>query len=191
MKNGYLILALSFLLTACVSKPPENVNDLCGIFKQNPRWESHAMDVQKRWKVPLPVQMAIIHQESKFDAHAQPPRKKLLQIIPWARPSTAYGFSQALRGTWLEYKKSHGNMFSSRDDFGDAVDFIGWYANMAAQRARIPRHDAYNLYLAYHEGIGGYQRKSYLKKPWLISVARRVQAKSQMYEMQHKTCRVR
>lgn len=176
------------VLTSCVSPPPSDINNICNIFKQYPRWYADAKDVERRWKVPVSVQMAIIHQESKFDARAQPPRTKLLWIIPWKRPSTAYGYTQALRSTWKQYKQSNGSLLSSRGDFTDGVDFIGWYANQAAVKAGISRSDAYSLYLAYHEGIGGYQRKTYLKKSWLIPVARKVKAKSQIYAMQLNSC---
>ncbi|CAM2900060.1 transglycosylase SLT domain-containing protein [Legionella worsleiensis] len=183
------LLATVLLLVSCVSHPPpRDVNNICTVFKQYPKWYSDAKDVEKRWKVPVPVQMAIIHQESKFDASARPPRTKLFSIIPWKRPSSAYGYAQALKSTWKEYKQSNGWFWSSRDDFADGVDFIGWYANQAAKRAGIPRSDAYSLYLAYHEGVGGYQRKSYLQKPWLISVAHKVKAKSQTYAAQLKSC---
>ncbi|CEG56778.1 transglycosylase SLT domain-containing protein [Legionella fallonii] len=185
----YALLFLIFSLTACVSKPPSDVNNICTIFKQYPKWHRDAKDVERRWRVPVPVQMAIIHQESKFDARARPPHKKLLGIIPWKRQSTAYGYTQALRSTWAQYKRTHGWIWSSRDDFGDGVDFIGWYANEANKKARIARTDTYSLYLAYHEGIGGYQRKTYLKKPWLVSVARKVSAKSQIYAMQLNSCK--
>lgn len=187
--KSFILLLSCIVLTACVSHPPSDVNNICTIFKQYPKWYRDAKDVEKRWKIPVPVQMAIIHQESKFDARARPPRTKLLRIIPWKRPSTAYGYTQALHSTWNEYKKKHGWVWSSRDDFGDGVDFIGWYANEANKKARISRTDAYSLYLAYHEGIGGYQRQSYLRKPWLISVAHKVKAKSQMYAMQLHSCR--
>ncbi|KTD55781.1 transcriptional regulator [Legionella santicrucis] len=183
------VLLIAVLLTACVSPPPADVNNLCNIFRQYPKWYTDAKDVERRWKVPVPVQMAIIHQESKFNARARPPRTKLLYIIPWKRPSSAYGYTQALHDTWKHYKRSNGGLFASRDDFGDGVDFIGWYANQAYIRARIARTDAYSLYLAYHEGIGGYQRKTYLKKSWLIPVARKVQARSQLYAMQLNSCK--
>lgn len=187
--NKLLVLvAATLTLVSCVSKPPTDVNNICNIFKQYPQWYRDAKDVERRWKVSVPVQMAIIHQESKFDAHARPGRKKLLWIIPWSRPSSAYGYTQALKSTWQLYKQSNGGLFSSRDDFGDGVDFVGWYANQAYVKARIPRSDAYNLYLAYHEGIGGYQRKTYLRKPWLMGVARKVRAKSQIYAMQLNSC---
>lgn len=185
-----LPLCCFLLLAACVSpSPPSNVNNACSIFKQYPRWHRDAQSVAHRWKVPVAVQMAIIHQESKFDANARPQRTKLLWVIPWTRPSSAYGYTQALKSTWHQYKQKNGSMFSSRDDFGDGVDFIGWYANQAYVTAGIPRTDTYRLYLAYHEGIGGYLRKTYLKKPWLISVARKVAARSQLYAMQLNSCK--
>lgn len=190
MNFKIFILVLGVIsITACVSRPPSDVNNVCTIFKQYPKWYKDSKDVEKRWKISVPVQMAIIHQESKFDARARPPRAKLLNIIPWKRPSSAYGYTQALHSTWNQYKRSNGWIWSSRDDFGDGVDFIGWYANEANKTARISRLDAYSLYLAYHEGIGGYQRKTYLKKAWLISVARKVKAKSQMYAMQLNSCK--
>jgi hypothetical protein len=133
--------------------------------------------------------MAIIHQESKFNARARPPRRKLLWIIPWKRPSSAYGYTQALHSTWSYYKKNGGGWLASRKSFSDGVDFIGWYANQAYIKARIPRTDAYLLYLAYHEGIGGYQRRTYLRKSWLIQVARKVRMRSQIYAMQLNSCK--
>lgn len=183
-----VLLLLVAVLTGCASYPPSDVNNLCSIYRQYPSWYSAAKDVEKRWKVPVVVQMAIIHQESKFDASARPPRRKLLFIIPWKRPSSAYGYAQALRSTWTDYKHKNGGIFSSRGDFADGVDFIGWYANEAYRKAGISRSDTYNLYLAYHEGVGGYQRKTYLQKPWLLAVARKVQAKAGLYRMQLDRC---
>ncbi len=183
-----VIMFAGFVLAGCVSSPPSDVNNICNIFRQYPKWYADSLDVQRRWRVPVAVQMAIIHQESKFDARAKPGRTKLLWIIPWKRPSTAYGYSQALDGTWALYKRSNGGLLSSRNSFSDGVDFIGWYANEAYKRARIPRNDAYALYLAYHEGIGGYQNKTYLKKGWLIPVAHKVSARAQIYRAQLASC---
>ena len=184
------IVAGIALLAGCVTPPPRDVNNLCNIFKQYPDWYHATSDVQKRWYVPITVQMAIMHQESKFDATAMPPRTKLLWFIPWTRPSTAYGYSQALNGTWALYKRSRGGVFASRENFEDAVDFMGWYANEAYKRARIPRNNAYQLYLAYHEGVGGYMARSYLKKPWLIAVAHKVSAREQIYRAQMARCSI-
>ena len=184
----FVVMLAALFLLGCVSTPPSNVNNICHIFKQYPKWYTASLDVQKRWRVPIPVQMAIIHQESKFDGRAKPGRTKLLWIIPWKRPSTAYGYSQALDGTWALYKRTNGGPLSSRNSFSDGVDFIGWYANEANKRAGIPRSDAYSLYLAYHEGIGGYQNKTYLKKGWLIPVAHKVSARAAIYKAQLASC---
>lgn len=188
MKPGLLFILL--LLTGCAAKIPSNVNHICSIFRENPNWYHHTRYVAHRWHVPIAVQMAVIHQESKFDSRATPPRTKLLWIIPWQRPSTAYGYSQALNQTWAVYKKHQGRTFASRDSFADAVDFIGWYANQAHIRANIPPNDPYRLYLAYHEGVGGYMKKTYLKKPWLIHVAHKVSARASIYQAQLKKCQL-
>jgi len=185
----YLAFFLLMLLAGCASPPPRDINNVCNIFREYPSWYKASLDVERRWLVPVHVQMAIIHQESKFDAHARPPRTKLLWIIPWTRPSTAYGYSQALNGTWANYKHTDGSYFASRNDFADGVDFIGWYANQAYKKARINRSDAYNLYLAYHEGIGGFQAKTYLKKAWLMPVAHKVSARSEIYKAQLGSCK--
>ncbi|MDP3560460.1 MAG: transglycosylase SLT domain-containing protein [Legionellaceae bacterium] len=184
----FMVIALTGFITACVKNPPHNVNHACHIFSEYPQWYQDTSQVEKTWRVSTPVQLAIIHQESSFQAHAQPPRTTLFGIIPWKHVTSAYGYSQALNGTWAQYKRSRGGWFASRNNFGDATDFIGWYANQANRLARIPRNDAYALYLAYHEGIGGYQRKTYLKKPWLIRVARKVKARAEMYRAQMNRC---
>lgn len=184
-----LTLLISLILVGCVSPPPRDVNNICSVFRQYPKWYTDALDVQRRWRVPVAVQMAIIHQESKFDANAEPQRTKLLWVIPWTRPSTAYGYTQALRSTWALYKQSQGSLWASRDNFTDGVDFIGWYANQANRRAGIPRNNAYDLYLAYHEGIGGYMQKTYMKKHWLIPVAHKVSARAHIYQAQLARCK--
>lgn len=186
---GVCLLAV-LVLTGCVTPPPpSDVNHICSIFKHNPRWVHATKDVEKRWKVPVAIQMAIIHQESKFNSHARPARTKLLKVIPLRRPSSAYGYTQALSSTWSVYKKTNGSIISSRTNFSTGVDFIGWYANQAYHTAGIQRSDAYSIYLAYHEGVGGYQRKTYLKKPWLLAIARRVEAQAAMYSRQLNMCK--
>lgn len=194
MKNGWLLklltlIVLATLLVGCATRPqPDNVENICKIFTQYPDWYKYANHTQKKWGVPIPVQMAIIYQESSFNARARPPRKKLLWIIPWKRPSSAYGYSQALKNTWKDYQRQSGNYGGKRHAFEDASDFIGWYSNQVWKKLGIPPTNAYALYLAYHEGTGGYARYSYLKKPWLIRVARKVANRSQMYQQQLNIC---
>jgi hypothetical protein len=112
----------------------------------------------------------------------------LLGFIPWKRPSDAYGYAQALESTWKEYKKDTGRRFADRDDFDDAIDFVGWYTAVSRQRLGIPKDDAYGHYLAYHEGQGGYARGSYKHKRWLMNYASKVEQTSRRYPAQLARC---
>ena len=187
----FLLISYVFLAGCVTLPPPQTVNNICQIFREYPSWYRDSEQAALRWHVPVHVQMAIMHQESSFRANARPPYRFFLGFIPLGRPSTAYGYSQALDSTWDLYRQSSGHYFASRQNFRDAVDFIGWYVNGANQRANIPRTDAYRLYLAYHEGVGGYMQKTYLRKPWLIQVAHKVSAQAAIYQAQLATCRHR
>lgn len=185
--SGIGLLLLTLMLCGCTPPPPQNIDNVCDIFEEYPRWYWTTKKTQKDWGVPINVQMAIIHQESKFNGKAKPDRTKLLWVIPWKRPSSAFGYSQALKQTWADYLKKSGNS-GDRDNFASASDFIGWYGAQAHKIAGINKHNAYQLYLAYHEGIGGYQKKTYLSKKWLVGVAHKVSARATRYQQQLKTC---
>jgi hypothetical protein len=132
--------------------------------------------------------MAIMYQESKFEADAKPPRTSCLWILPGPRLSSATGYAQALETTWEEYKRYTGNRGADRDDFGDAVDFVGWYCYMSYRRCKISRNNANGLYLAYHEGQGGFNRGTHNRKPWLKRVAGKVDSRARTYEKQLASC---
>jgi hypothetical protein len=186
--TGGLLIAL-LLLAACATAPPRNVSNACAIFAEYDDWYPDAQAASRRWGVPLPVLLAIIHQESAFRSDAQPPRTWYLGFIPGPRPSSAYGYSQALDGTWDRYIAATGNHGADRDDFDDAVDFIGWYVNETAKRNRIAKSDAYHQYLAYHEGHGGFAKGSYRKKPWLMERAKQVRRQADRYSAQLARCK--
>lgn len=175
-------------LSACATTPPKQQDNLCEIFRQYPDWYDHTLDSQKRWGVPISVQMAIIQQESSFRSAVRPERTKLLGIIPWKRPSSAKGYAQAQDPAWEDYKKATGQIFASRSQFEDAADFVGWYNDVSHRRLGLPKTDAYNLYLAYHEGHGGYSRGSWRNKSQLQSIARKVERRSAQYQAQLNSC---
>ena len=80
----------------------------------------------------------------------------------------------------------HDGGFCERN--ADAVDFIAWYGNMSHRMLGISKWDAYSQYLAYHEGQGGYKRKTFNKKPWLLKVARQVDSRASRYHTQLARC---
>ena len=188
-RSQYAIAALALLMMAgCATSPPEQVDNVCGIFREKSGWYGDAKQSRARWGVPISVSMAFMYQESRFVATAKPPRKKIFGVIPGPRPSDSYGYSQAKEGTWDWYQRSTGNYGADRDDFDDAVDFIGWYNNVSNKELGISKQDAFRLYLAYHEGHGGYRKQSYRSKEWLIDVARKVDRQAQRYDSQLQKC---
>jgi len=176
-------------LGGCATTPPRHLDNGCEIFREKSGWYDDAKASQEKWGVPIHVQLAIIWQESRFRAQAKAPRDYLLGFIPWGRKSSAFGYAQVKDGTWDWYRRKTGNSGADRDDFGDVTDFIGWYGAMAHRKLGISKWDAYRLYLAYHEGLGGYQRKTYRKKPWLMRVARKVERRAARYRSQIAACR--
>ncbi|MEA3292826.1 MAG: transglycosylase SLT domain-containing protein [Pseudomonadota bacterium] len=182
-------LLIVVMLSGCATEPPADPGDICSVFEQKRGWYKDVQHAEKRWGAPAPILMAIIYQESRFEADARPPRKKILWVIPGPHASNAYGYPQALDSTWSDYQRATGNRGADRNDFGDAVDFVGWYNHQSWSRNQIPKTDAYNLYLAYHEGQGGYARGTYRRKEWLQSAAKRVAQRAQMYADQLMRCR--
>ena len=188
IKIACLSLQVS-LLAACASSPPESVADICEIFEERRGWYNAAKNAEQRWGVPVSVNMAFIYQESSFQSRAKPARNKFLWIFPGRRPSSAYGYAQALDETWQEYEQKSGNSRASRRNFSDAIDFVGWYNANSSRMSNISNNNAMHLYYAYHEGNGGYQRGTYRDKQWLVETAGRVQANSRRFASQLDGCR--
>ena len=170
--------------------PPKNGDNLCATFKEKEDWYADARQSYEKWGIPVSVQMAIMHQESHFVADAKPPRIWLLGIIPWFRPSSAYGYAQAKDETWDDYLDKTGRWYADRDDFADASDFVGWYCSVSHIKLGIQKEDTKNLYLAYHEGNGGYQRKSYLNKDGLKRIADKVAYRARLFQSQLDACKM-
>lgn len=177
------------LLTGCSVSQPKHIDNVCQIFAEKDNWYQAANRAEKRWGTPIAIQMAIMHQESSFVADAEPPAPLILGFIPWFRSSSAFGYAQAQDGTWSDYQKQTGHFFSARDDFADNCDFIGWYCSISHNKLGLDNHDAYNLYLSYHEGHGGFRRNSHNHKQWLLTTAHKVANRSQIYTQQLNSCR--
>ncbi|MFT5603690.1 MAG: hypothetical protein ACI9G5_000643 [Paracoccaceae bacterium] len=188
MMRMWFCLALGALLGGCANAP-SNVGNICEIFREKGGWYNDAKKASQQWGSPIPTMMAMMHQESRFRAKAKPPRKYFLGIIPAGRISDAYGFAQAKDDTWDWYIDKSGSRGADRDDFDDAIDFVGWYNQQSSRMCHIKPEDTYHLYLAYHEGHGGFNRRTYTNKEWLKRVAHKVSARAQSYSQQLASCR--
>lgn len=186
---AFLACVLVVALAGCATAPPRNPNNLCNIFMEKSGWYKAAKQATQRWGTPIQVQLAIIDQESGYHATIKPARTRLLWVIPWRRPSSAYGYTQALDSTWRLYQKKSGNHGASRSDFADSVAFVAWYVARSHTLLGISKWNAYSNYLAYYAGWGGYRRGTYKGKPWLAKTARRVALRAKRYAGQLNGCR--
>ncbi|MGE0086948.1 MAG: hypothetical protein AB7S75_21295 [Desulfococcaceae bacterium] len=182
-----ILCLLVLCFSGCTGTAPRNPGNLCAIFREKPEWYESASASCGKWGIPIPVMMAIMYRESDFRSDARP-RRTCLFIFPGLRRSTAYGYSQAIDSTWNIYCKHTGRLHADREDFDDAIDFIGWYCNISFVKCGIAKHDAYNLYLAYHEGQNGFNQGSYNKKNWLKKVALSVREQAETYTLQFGLC---
>lgn len=180
------IILIILALSSC-SSIPKNTQNSCAIFEERYLWYKHAKASYEKWGVPIHIQLAFIKKESDFNWLAKPPRIKLFKVIPFKRPSSSFGYSQAIEGTWQQYKAETQNKFATRARFKDSVDFIGWYVNKTSKLLKISKRDAYRQYLAYYKGWGDY--KNYAKDKKAIIYAKSVKETSRKYRKQLKKCK--
>jgi len=188
LNNKLLLIFIFFLISAC-SSIPKNTSDSCSIFNERYLWYKYTKKTEKKWGTPIYLQLAIIKMESDFDWLAKPQRQKIFKVIPYKRPSSSFGYSQAVKGTWDQYKKETNNKLATRARFRDSVDFIGWYTDKTEKLLKISKKDVYRQYLAYHEGWGNY--KNYKNNQKVIILAKKVTAQANEYRKQLKKCQKR
>ncbi len=188
MIRNKLFLFIFIIISAC-SSIPKNTADGCSIFSERYLWYKYAKKTEKKWGTPISLQLSIIKMESDFDWLAKPPRQKLFKVIPFKRPSSSLGYSQAVKGTWEQYKNETNNPFATRVRFKDSVDFIGWYTNKTEKILKISKKDSFRQYIAYHEGWGNY--KHYKNNAKVISLAKRVERQTNSYRKQLIDCKKR
>ncbi|MDC3186102.1 lytic transglycosylase [Candidatus Pelagibacter sp.] len=180
------LLIFVFLISAC-SSIPSNTSDSCSIFNERYLWYKYAKKSEQKWGTPIYLQLAIIKMESGFDWLAKPPRQKLFKIVPYKRPSSSFGYSQAVKGTWRQYKTETGNKIATRTRFKDSVDFIGWYTSKTEKILKVSKQDAFKQYIAYHEGWGNY--KNYKNNKKVINLAKKVEKQASIYKKQLSDCK--
>ena len=183
-----LVVLCLLALGGCATVPPRSSHDICQVFEQHPGWYRDARAAQKRWGTPVNVLMAFVQRESGFRRKARPDRPRFL-FIPLPRRSSAYGYAQAQDPVWQEYRKANGGWFKSRKDMDDSLDFLGWYTDRIHRELGISKWNPMQLYIAYHEGIGGYRRGQWRNDHHLLATAAEVEQRARAYGAQLKECR--
>jgi len=191
MKPAFLLVATLLVLGGCAAKP-SHTNNACVVLDQKNglfvNWGRAAKAAERNWGIPMPIILATINVESGFQHNARPPRKKILGIIPAKRPSSAYGYAQALDGTWDEYRRDSGRFAARRTNFADAAGFIGWYHQQSMRKNGVRADDAYNLYLNYYLGHAGYAKGRGHNNSVALRGAQRAQNLAAQYDNQLRQC---
>jgi len=186
------LLMVAVVLGSCGERKgsaPDNLDNACSIITERPHYVRAFRNAKRKYGVEPAVLMAMIYQESKFISNNRTPHQYALGIIPVGRQSSAFGYPQALDGTWKEYLREAGSFGARRDDINDATDFMGWYMAQTVEETGVPMNATKGQYLAYHEGRTGYLRGTYRSKSWLVRIANEVESRSYMYQAQLANCR--
>ena len=184
--NKFLFVIL-FFLTAC-SSVPKYTSNACKIFGEKYFWYKHAKKSSETYGAPVHIILAFVKKESGFNRWAKPKRTKLFKIVPYKRPSSSFGYSQAVNKTWELYKTETNNPLALRTRFKDSVMFIGWYINKTNKINKISFNDAYRQYLNYYLGWGNYSKEVYKTDKKAIIYAKKVEKQSKVYKSQLKEC---
>ena len=139
--------------------------------------------------MPISTILAVINKESGFKRFAKPPRHKLFKIIPYRRPSSSFGFSQAINKTWELYKKENNKPTALRISYRSSSDFVGWYFWKANKINKVSLSNTRDLYLNYYLGFSAYKNKAYRTDKKAIIFAMSVEKQAKVYKNQLRECK--
>jgi len=186
--NRNLIYLIIFFFAASCSSVPRYPQNACKIFGENYLWYKSAKKSSETYGAPVHIILAFVNKESGFNRWARPKRTKLFKVVPYKRPSSSLGYSQAVKKTWELYKTETDNPLALRTRFKDSVMFIGWYIGKTNKINKIPLSDTYRQYLNYYLGWGNYANKVYKTDKKAIIFAKSVEKQSKIYKSQLREC---
>ena len=188
LKNN-LIYIFIFLFFASCSSIPKHPANACKIFSEKYLWYKHIKQSSETYGAPVHIILAFVNKESGFNRWAKPKRTKLFKVVPYKRPSSSFGYSQAVNKTWELYKTETNNPLALRTRFKDSVMFIGWYMQKTNKINKIPLSDPYRQYLNYYLGWGSYKNEAYKTDKKAVIFAKSVEKKSKVYKNQLRECK--
>ena len=187
LNKNFIYFIIFFFFISCTSVPKYPTN-ACKIFGEKYLWYKHAKNSSEKYGAPVHTILAFVNKESGFNRWAKPKRKKLFKVLPYKRPSSSFGYSQAVNKTWELYKTETNNPLALRTRFKDSAMFIGWYMNKTNKINKIPFNDPYRQYLNYYLGWGSYSKGAYKKDKKAIILAKNVEKQSNTYRKQLIEC---
>ena len=188
LNKNLIYLAIFFFIASC-SSVPKYPSNACKIFGERYLWYKHSKKSSETYSAPIHIILAFVNKESGFNRWAKPKRTKLFKVVPYKRPSSSFGYSQAVKKTWELYKTETDNPLALRARFKDSVMFIGWYINKTNKINKIPFSDSYRQYLNYYLGWGNYAKKTYKTDNKAVIFAKSVEKQSNIYKGQLRECK--
>ena len=187
--NKNLIYLIVFSFLASCSSVPKYPQNACKIFSEKYFYLKYTRAASEKWKVPISSILAVIKKESSFRRFAKPKRTKIFKIIPYRRPSSSLGFSQAVNKTWELYKKENNKPVALRISYKTSSDFVGWYFWKTNKINKVSLNDTRNLYLNYYLGWTAYKNKAYRTNKKAIILAKNVEKQAKIYKNQLAECK--
>ena len=187
LKSNLIYFIIFFFIASCSSVPKYPAN-ACKIFGERYLWYKHTKKSSQTYGAPVYIILAFVNKESGFNRWAKPKRTKLFKVVPYKRPSSSFGYSQAVKKTWELYKTETDSPFALHTRFKDSVMFIGWYINKTNKINKIPLSDSYRQYLNYYLGWRNYAKKVYKTDKKSIIFAKSVEKQSKIYKSQLREC---
>ena len=188
IRNNKLLFLFIFFLISC-SSVPKYPSNACKIFGEKYFYLKYTRAASKKWGVPISSILAVINKESGFRRFAKPKKLKIFKIIPYRRPSSSLGFSQAVNKTWDLYKKENNKPAALRISYKSSSDFIGWYFWKANKVNKVSLNNTRDLYLNYYLGFSAYKNKAYQTDKKAIIYAKSVEKQAKIYKSQLLECK--
>jgi len=183
-----LIYFFTFIILASCSSVQQHSSNACKLFGERYLWYKNVKKSSETYGAPVHIILSFVNKESGFKRFAKPERAKLFKIIPYKRPSSSFGYSQAVNKTWELYKTETNNPLALRASFKDSVMFIGWYMAKTKKINKVSLNDPYRQYLNYYSGWGNYAKKTYKTDKKAIIFAKNVEKQSEIYKNQLREC---
>ena len=161
-KSNFLkLLTISTILSGCYLPINEAQKDnVCTYLYGNP-YISHSIQSVTDDPKMQALTLAIIKHESNNKANARPIKTWLIKpYIPWEYYSSARGYAQGTKPTWLDFQNTHKSHTTQRHSYYNNVVFINWYIRTKGNQ--LPTHNYfYEAYFLYHDGSKGYHKNMF------------------------------
>ena len=96
LNRNLIYIIIFFFLVSC-SSVPKYPSNACKIFGEKYLWYKHVKKSSQTYGALPHIILAFVNKESGFNRWAKPKRTKLFKIIPYKRPSSSFGYSQAVK----------------------------------------------------------------------------------------------